>query len=106
MNAFKVLLVCGKSLLLFELVQSAVPLHYCVHIIYQVGGRLLGRERKVLPSVVDAIGNTPLVELSRLVANTPGISPKGRILAKLENLNPGKRSAVNTSWVIEPFYFK
>ena len=35
-------------------------------------------------SVVDAIGNTPLVELARL---TRGIS--GRILAKLEYLNPG-----------------
>lgn len=35
-------------------------------------------------SVLDAIGNTPLVELSRL---TSGI--EGRILAKLEYLNPG-----------------
>jgi len=37
-----------------------------------------------LPSVVDAIGETPLVELSRL---TRGVD--GRILAKLEYLNPG-----------------
>ena len=37
-----------------------------------------------LNSTVEAIGNTPLVELSRL---TRGID--GRILAKLENLNPG-----------------
>jgi cysteine synthase len=37
-----------------------------------------------LASVVEAIGNTPLVELSRL---TRGI--EGRILAKLEYLNPG-----------------
>jgi cysteine synthase A len=37
-----------------------------------------------LSSTVEAIGNTPLVELSRL---TQGID--GRILAKLENLNPG-----------------
>lgn len=37
-----------------------------------------------LKSVVEAIGNTPLVELSRL---TKGI--KGRILAKLDYLNPG-----------------
>jgi len=37
-----------------------------------------------LPSVADAIGWTPLVELSRL---TSGVS--GRILAKLEHLNPG-----------------
>ncbi len=37
-----------------------------------------------LPSAVEAIGNTPLVELSRI---TRGIN--GRILAKLEYLNPG-----------------
>ena len=38
----------------------------------------------VLPSAVEAIGDTPLVELTRL---TRGI--QGRILAKLEYLNPG-----------------
>jgi cysteine synthase A len=37
-----------------------------------------------LPSVVDAIGHTPLVELSRLTRGVPG-----RLLAKLEYLNPG-----------------
>jgi cysteine synthase A len=37
-----------------------------------------------LTSTIDAIGNTPLVELSRL---TRGVD--GRILAKLEYLNPG-----------------
>jgi cysteine synthase A len=37
-----------------------------------------------LASVIDAIGNTPLVELSRL---TRGVN--GRILAKLDYLNPG-----------------
>jgi cysteine synthase A len=37
---------------------------------------------KLLPSAVEAIGNTPLVELAR-------ITPHGRILAKLEFLNPG-----------------
>ena len=37
-----------------------------------------------LKSVIEAIGNTPLVELSRL---TKGI--EGRILAKLDYLNPG-----------------
>ena len=37
-----------------------------------------------LPSVVDAIGGTPLVELRRLRRGRPG-----RILAKLDNLNPG-----------------
>ena len=40
----------------------------------------------VLPSAAEAIGQTPLVELSRYVANR-GLS--GRILAKLDNLNPG-----------------
>ncbi len=38
----------------------------------------------VLPSAVEAIGDTPLVELARL---TRGI--QGRIFAKLEYLNPG-----------------
>src|SRR5512137_2523991 len=39
---------------------------------------------RVLASAVEAIGNTPLVELARL---TKGMD--GRILAKLEYLNPG-----------------
>src|SRR5262249_50090661 len=38
----------------------------------------------VLSSVVEAIGNTPLVELSRLTRPLPG-----RILLKLDYLNPG-----------------
>jgi len=42
------------------------------------------RVKKIFASVVDAIGETPLVELSRL---TRGLD--GRILAKLEYLNPG-----------------
>lgn len=42
------------------------------------------RTNRVLLSVIGAIGDTPLVELSRL---TRGID--GRILAKLEYLNPG-----------------
>jgi cysteine synthase len=42
------------------------------------------RQDALLPSVLGAIGNTPLVELSRL---TRGL--EGRILAKLEYLNPG-----------------
>ncbi len=42
------------------------------------------RQDTKLASVVEAIGDTPLVELSRL---TRGIG--GRILAKLEYLNPG-----------------
>ena len=37
-----------------------------------------------MPSVLDAIGNTPLVELSRLTRGLPG-----RILLKLDCLNPG-----------------
>ena len=42
------------------------------------------RQDTFLHSVLGAIGNTPLVELSRL---TCGL--EGRILAKLEYLNPG-----------------
>lgn len=42
------------------------------------------RESTLLPSAIDAIGGTPLVELSRLGANLDG-----RILAKLDYLNPG-----------------
>lgn len=42
------------------------------------------RQDAVLDSVLGAIGNTPLVELSRI---TRGL--EGRILAKLEYLNPG-----------------
>ncbi len=38
----------------------------------------------MLPSVVEAIGNTPLVELSRITRDL-----HGRILGKLEYLNPG-----------------
>jgi cysteine synthase A len=44
----------------------------------------MGRDDSILPSALDAIGETPLVELSRI---TRGLS--GRILAKLEFLNPG-----------------
>lgn len=40
----------------------------------------------VLPSVIDAIGNTPLIRLDRLVA-ARGL--EGTILAKLDYLNPG-----------------
>eukprot|EP01012_Entosiphon_sulcatum_P000635 TRINITY_DN1010_c0_g1_i2.p2 TRINITY_DN1010_c0_g1~~TRINITY_DN1010_c0_g1_i2.p2 ORF type:complete len:331 (-),score=55.41 TRINITY_DN1010_c0_g1_i2:282-1274(-) len=42
---------------------------------------------KVAPSAVDLIHNSPCVELSRLIANTPGVS--GRIVAKAEFLSPG-----------------
>ena len=43
-----------------------------------------GRSNILLDSVLGAIGNTPLVELSRI---TRGL--EGRVLAKLEYLNPG-----------------
>lgn len=39
-----------------------------------------------LPSVIEAIGNTPLVDLSRLAAD---LGLEGRILAKLDYLMPG-----------------
>lgn len=44
----------------------------------------MSRSGQLLPSAVTAIGNTPLVELSRLAADVDG-----RILAKLDYLNPG-----------------
>ena len=57
----------------------------------RLGARLLPRRSlsdrvRLLPSVVDAIGDTPLVELSRFVAAS---GARGRILAKLDFLNPG-----------------
>jgi len=39
---------------------------------------------ELCPSTIEAIGETPLVELARITRNLDG-----RILAKLENLNPG-----------------
>ncbi|HEU5077601.1 MAG TPA: cysteine synthase family protein [Opitutaceae bacterium] len=42
------------------------------------------RENSILPSIVEAIGETPLVDLRRIVRGV-----EGRILAKLEYLNPG-----------------
>jgi cysteine synthase A len=44
----------------------------------------MSRSETLLPSAVEAIGDTPLVELSRI---TRGVG--GRILAKLDYLNPG-----------------
>ena len=38
----------------------------------------------LLPSAIEAIGHTPLVELARIARDLDG-----RILAKLEHLNPG-----------------
>ncbi len=46
--------------------------------------RLPDRLASTLPSIVEAIGQTPLVELSRI-----GRGIDGRLLAKLEYLNPG-----------------
>jgi cysteine synthase len=39
---------------------------------------------KVIPSIIEAIGNTPLLELARIARALPG-----RILLKLDYLNPG-----------------
>jgi hypothetical protein len=53
----------------------------------EMGGDKLDRgisPTMTMSSIVDAIGNTPLVELARLTSNL-----SGRILAKLEYLNPG-----------------
>jgi cysteine synthase A len=44
----------------------------------------MSRAQRVLTSALEAIGHTPLVELSRITRGLPG-----RILAKLEYLNPG-----------------
>jgi cysteine synthase A len=44
----------------------------------------MGRDDAILPSVIEAIGETPVVELARL---TRGL--QGRVLAKLDYLNPG-----------------
>ncbi len=44
----------------------------------------MNRNQSLLSSAVEAIGNTPLVALSRITAGLDG-----RILAKLDNLNPG-----------------
>jgi len=44
----------------------------------------MSKQNKLLASTVEAIGETPLIELSRLTRGTDG-----RILAKLDYLNPG-----------------
>lgn len=46
----------------------------------------MSREETLLPSIIETIGSTPLVELSRL---TKKVNLPGRIFAKLEYLNPG-----------------
>ena len=45
---------------------------------------MIDRSRQTAHSIIEAIGQTPLVELGRITANLDG-----RILAKLEYLNPG-----------------
>lgn len=51
----------------------------------------------VLPSILDAIGRTPLVELARLTRGVPG-----RIVAKLDLLNPcGSKKDLIARWMIE-----
>jgi len=47
-------------------------------------GPIVSREESLLSSVIEAIGSTPLVELGRLTKDL-----EGRILAKLDYLNPG-----------------
>jgi cysteine synthase A len=44
----------------------------------------MGRENHLLPTAVEAIGSTPIVELGRITRDFDG-----RIVAKLEFLNPG-----------------
>jgi cysteine synthase A len=45
---------------------------------------MIMRQDQILASVIDAIGETPLVELSRITRHLDG-----RVLAKLDYLNPG-----------------
>ncbi len=47
----------------------------------------MNRNESICSSVLSTIGNTPIVDLHRLVQNTKGV--QGRILAKVEFLNPG-----------------
>ena len=56
------------------------------------------QQNKPLASVIEAIGDTPLVELSRL---TKGMA--GRILAKLDYLNPGfsKKDRIAREMILE-----
>ncbi len=44
----------------------------------------MSKQETIISSVIEAIGETPLVELSRI---TRGVD--GRILAKMDYLNPG-----------------
>ena len=48
------------------------------------GLRFMTRESTILPSAIEAIGSTPLIELSRITKHLDG-----KIFAKLDYLNPG-----------------
>ena len=48
----------------------------------------MDKQNSILPSVLETIGMTPLVELKRLTEHS-GVPKGGQILAKLEYLNPG-----------------
>lgn len=58
------------------------------------------REDHLLPSIIDAIGSTPLVELHHLKQK---LNLTGRLLAKLEYLNPGfsKKDRIAREMVLE-----
>lgn len=60
----------------------------------------MARDDHLLPSVIDAIGSTPLVELHRL---RRALGLRGRLLAKLEYLNPGfsKKDRVALEMMLE-----
>jgi cysteine synthase len=65
--------------------QAGIPVERGIHLGLSNPDREVSAVR-VLSGVHEAIGNTPMVELSRL---TREMSLDGRILAKLEYLNPG-----------------
>jgi cysteine synthase A len=60
----------------------------------------MARDDRPLPSVTDAIGSTPLVELHRLRRQ---LGLRGRLLAKLECLNPGlsKKDRIAREMILE-----
>jgi len=53
------------------------------------------REPRKVESVLDLIGNTPLLEIQRIAA---GISPRVKIYAKLEGMNPGGSVKDRPAW--------
>jgi S-sulfo-L-cysteine synthase (O-acetyl-L-serine-dependent) len=53
-----------------------------------------GEPRKV-ESVLDLIGNTPLIEIQRIAA---GLSPRVKVYAKLEGMNPGGSVKDRPAW--------